>query len=211
MVGPPGCAEPRIANHSPQQEADIHECQPDGVGHSHERPDCPGTLVPIRSQEEHQLPGASDHFLGTKAFLPLVEGEEHFSLHGQHDGQSIRQPPGGTRSSFLQVESSSMFQWAEHNLLSLRSEHIPGVKNTMTHRLSRKELDQWLLHPPVPHQEVWVPDSVSLCMSHQHPPAEVLLKEPLPVSRGHRRPEHSLAEGTSICLPSHQATVEGYQ
>lgn len=56
---------------------------------------------------------------------------------------------GGTRSKALMEEVRLLCRWAEHNVSSIRAEHIAGVDNVRADWLSRASLDhaEWCLHP----------------------------------------------------------------
>lgn len=60
---------------------------------------------------------------------------------------------GGTKSRGLMREASSLLQWAEVHLSSIKAEHLPGVLNLEADWLSRRTVDEgeWSLHPQVFH------------------------------------------------------------
>lgn len=100
------------------------------------------------------------------------EGKACPSLYGQYDRQV------GTRLSSLQAESQRMFQWAKHNLLSIRSEHILGLENTMTQQEGAGPVGVATTSPclPIPSQDIQDADSGPVCVSHQHSPPEIFFQ-----------------------------------
>lgn len=83
-------------------------------------------------------------------FQQVLRGAHVLSKNGQHDGEGLPEPSGGTRSKSM-MEASLLFTWAKYLILSLKVEHLAGVSNVATDWLSWQQFSkmEWQLNRAV--------------------------------------------------------------
>ena len=92
--------------------------------------------------------GAEGNLLGVESLPPIHQGETSVGVHGQHHRHLVLQQAGRVGSWTLCQEALRLWNWLDHQGISLVAQNLPGSLNVRVDRLSRCCLadHEWRLH-----------------------------------------------------------------
>ena len=151
-VTPPNLLEWEI---HPSRQSGSHNRDgrlPNWLGSPLRKPPDGRTMVPQRSSNAHQLPGAS----GSKslAIQTFAKRKENVLIHLKMDSTSALtyiNKMGGTVSPDLNRLTKELWSWCLTKNVTLRASHLPGILNERADEESRimKDRSDWMLCPEI--------------------------------------------------------------
>ena len=124
---------------------------PNWLGSPLQKPPDGRTMVPQRSSNAHQLPGAFGSNSGNSN-LCQEEGECPHSLEdGQHVCPDLHQQDGWYGLTRPQSAHQELWSWCLTKNVTLRASHLPGILNERADEESRimKDRSDWMLCPEI--------------------------------------------------------------